>query len=174
MWHDQGEWVTCRQYSILTFWYKSLVHLNATFWFNLHVNRTSGYRDMNNSVKFKNNVKHKNLSLKFNIPDIRLIPLDHVTNVMQYNKRGNFAGEVRLEFCIWYIRVFFSALKGHIIYQESKHSNFTIKKSSKKNFAFILWMFSSISKKVHSCKVPLSMCCIINVHHFRHYTTLRS
>ena len=29
MWHDQGEWVTCQQYSILLFAYKSLVHLKV-------------------------------------------------------------------------------------------------------------------------------------------------
>ena len=29
MWHDQGEWVTCRQYLIFNFWYESLVHLKC-------------------------------------------------------------------------------------------------------------------------------------------------
>ena len=29
MWHDQGKWVTCRQFSIFTFQYKSLVHLKC-------------------------------------------------------------------------------------------------------------------------------------------------
>ena len=29
MWHDQGEWVTCRQYSILIFQHKSLAHLKC-------------------------------------------------------------------------------------------------------------------------------------------------
>ena len=47
-----------------------------------HLNRTSGCRDMNNSLKLKNKIKHKNISplqLKINIPDIRLIPLGYVT-----------------------------------------------------------------------------------------------
>ena len=57
----------------------------ATFWSNLNHNWTPACRDMNNSMKFKNKVKHKrichfsSLQLKINFSDIRLIPLDHVT-----------------------------------------------------------------------------------------------
>ena len=51
----------------IQFWFLNINHLpiqNATFGFKPHLNRrpTSGYRDMNNSLKFKNNMKHKNLS----------------------------------------------------------------------------------------------------------------
>ena len=35
---------------------------NATFWSKPHINRISSCRDMDDSLKFLNNVKHKNLS----------------------------------------------------------------------------------------------------------------
>ena len=44
MWHDQGEWVTSRQYSILGF---TCPFKNTTFWSKFHLNRTSGCGDMN-------------------------------------------------------------------------------------------------------------------------------
>ena len=49
----------------IQFWFFNINHLtikNATCWSKPHLNWTSGYRDMDNSVKFKNNVKHRNLS----------------------------------------------------------------------------------------------------------------
>ena len=49
----------------IQFWFFKINHLSiksATFWSKPHLNRTYGCRDMNNSVKFKNNVKNKNLS----------------------------------------------------------------------------------------------------------------
>ena len=62
MWHDQGEWVTCRQYLIFIFQYKSLVHLKCYILIQTHLNRTSGCRDTYNSLKLLNNVKHANMS----------------------------------------------------------------------------------------------------------------
>ena len=63
MWHDHGEWVTCRQFSIFTFQCKSLVHLKCyTFWSKPHLHRTSGCRDMTDSLTFKHNIIHKHLS----------------------------------------------------------------------------------------------------------------
>ena len=61
-----------------------MLHLNQT---PFDWNQTSGYRDMNISLKFLNNEKHKKLSpllacnIKLNTSDIQLIPFDHVTNV---------------------------------------------------------------------------------------------
>ena len=49
----------------IQFWFFNINLLsikNATFWSKPHLNQTYGCTDMNNSVKFKNNVKHKNLS----------------------------------------------------------------------------------------------------------------
>ena len=48
----------------------------------------------------------------------------------------------------------------------SRLSNCTTEKGSKILIVFfiIFWMFSSISKKAQSCKVPLSMCCITYNH----------
>ena len=46
-------------------WFFNINYLsisNATFRSKPHLNWTSGCRDMNNSLKFLNNVKHKNLS----------------------------------------------------------------------------------------------------------------
>ena len=49
----------------IQFWFFSINYLsikNATFWCKPHLNQTSGFGDMNNCLKFKNIVKHKNLS----------------------------------------------------------------------------------------------------------------
>ena len=42
MWQDQGEWVTCRQYSILIFFSRVnyLSNYNTTFWFKPYPNQT--------------------------------------------------------------------------------------------------------------------------------------
>ena len=48
----------------IQFWFFNINHLpiyNATFWSKPHLNWTPGCRDIDNSLKFKNNVKHKNL-----------------------------------------------------------------------------------------------------------------
>ena len=68
--------------------YSFLIFFKITYLFGMphfdpkpHLNLSSGCGDMNNSIKFKNKVKHKNLSpfksskLKINIPNIRLILL---------------------------------------------------------------------------------------------------
>ena len=66
-------------------------------------------------------------------------------------------------FCLMYSKSFFSALKWHLIYENwSRHSNFTIEKVLK-ILLVILILFSKcfhLSKKSHSCKVPLFMRCI--------------
>ena len=58
MWHNQGEWVTWRQYSILIFPYKSLVHLKCYV-----LIQTPSQSDIwlwriyiNNYLKIKNNI----------------------------------------------------------------------------------------------------------------------
>ena len=72
--------------------------------------------------------------------------------------KGNSAGEVSLEFCIWCTRAL-SPLKNDTSRQNrSNHSNFTIEKGSEiLVFFIILWMFSSISRKPHSCSPPFSV-----------------
>ena len=62
MWHDQGEWVTCRQYSILIFQHKSPVYLKCyiyIFWSKPYLNRTSSCGDTNIlwSLKTMNNIR---------------------------------------------------------------------------------------------------------------------
>ena len=80
-------WVTCWQYSILTFNVNYLPFKILHFG-QIHPNWTCGCRDMNSSVKFKNKVKHIRIFhlysphlmyLKINIPNIWLIHLHHVT-----------------------------------------------------------------------------------------------
>ena len=62
MWHNQGEWVTCRQYSILIFQYKSLVHLKCYILIQTPSQLDTWLQRYEQFFKFKNNVKHKNLS----------------------------------------------------------------------------------------------------------------
>ena len=61
MWHDQGEWVTCRQYSIFIFQYKSLVHLKCYILIQTPSQSDIWLRRYEYSFKLKNNVKYKNL-----------------------------------------------------------------------------------------------------------------
>ena len=62
---------------------------------------------------------------------------------------------------------FFSALKWHLSRIDQGIQILQLKKDQKNPIVFfiIFWMFSSISKKAHSCKVPppFSMCCITHV-----------
>ena len=62
MWHDQGEWVTCRQFSILLFQYKSLVHLKCYILIQTPSQLNIWLQRYEQFFKVKNNVKHKNLS----------------------------------------------------------------------------------------------------------------
>ena len=59
MWHDQGEWVTCRQYSILIFEYKSLVHLKCYILIQIPSQLDIWLQRYEQFVKFKNNVKQE-------------------------------------------------------------------------------------------------------------------
>ena len=59
MWHDQGEWVTCRQYSILIFQYKSPVHLKCYMLIQTPSQSDIWLQRYEQFFKFKNNVKHK-------------------------------------------------------------------------------------------------------------------
>ena len=56
------EWVTCRQYSILIFQYKSLVHLNCYILIQTPSQSDIWLQRYEQFFKFKNNAKHKNLS----------------------------------------------------------------------------------------------------------------
>ena len=86
MWRDQEEWVECQQFSILIFMKIYFSIKNATFWSKPRHNQTTGSRDIVNLWTVKT-MKNKGfagctvLYFKINIPDIRLIPLDHVTYV---------------------------------------------------------------------------------------------
>ena len=60
--HDQGEWVTCRQFSILFFQYKSLVHLQCYILIQTPSQLNIWLQSYEQFFKVKNNVKHKNLS----------------------------------------------------------------------------------------------------------------
>ena len=62
MWHDQGEWVTCWQYSIFIFEYKSLVHLKCYILIQIPSQSDIWLQRYEQFFKFKNNVKHTNLS----------------------------------------------------------------------------------------------------------------
>ena len=62
MWHDQGEWVTCWQFSILFFQYKSLVHLKCYILIQTPSQLNIWLQRYEQFFKVKNNVKHKNLS----------------------------------------------------------------------------------------------------------------
>ena len=81
MWHNQEEWVTCRQ-CLISNYINNLYILNVPFWFKPHCNWMSGGRDMDNFGSSKNSLKHKNLSLllagnsEININDIWFVPLD--------------------------------------------------------------------------------------------------
>ena len=61
MWHDQGEWVTCRQYSILIFQYKSLVHLKCYILIQSPSQADIWLQRYKQFFKLKNNVKHNNV-----------------------------------------------------------------------------------------------------------------
>ena len=62
MWHDQEEWVTCRQYSILIFKYKPLVHLKCYILIQTLSQSEIWLQRYGHFFEFKNNVKQKNLS----------------------------------------------------------------------------------------------------------------
>ena len=63
MWHDQEEWVTCQQYSILIFQYISLVHLKCYILIQFPSQSDIWLQRYEHFFEFKNNVKHTNLSL---------------------------------------------------------------------------------------------------------------
>ena len=63
LWHNQGVWVTCRQFSILIFQYKSIVHFEYYIWIQILSQSDIWFRRYEQFFNFKNNVKHKNLSL---------------------------------------------------------------------------------------------------------------
>ena len=62
MWQDQGEWVTCRQYSILIFQFKSLVCLKCYILIQIPSQSDIWLQRYEQFFKFKNNIKHKKLS----------------------------------------------------------------------------------------------------------------
>ena len=73
------EWVTCRQYSILIFQYKSLVHLKCYILIQIPSHSDIYFQRHEYSLKL---ICHlfKPVS-QISVPNIRLIPLDHVTYI---------------------------------------------------------------------------------------------
>ena len=61
LWHDQWEWVTCRQFSILIFQCKSFVHLKHYIFIQLPSQSDIWFWRYEQFFNFKNNVKDKNL-----------------------------------------------------------------------------------------------------------------
>ena len=62
MWQDQGEWVTCRQYSISIFQFKLLVHLKCYILIQTPPQSDIWLQRYEQFFKLKNNIKCKNLS----------------------------------------------------------------------------------------------------------------
>ena len=60
--HDQGEWVTSQQFSILIFQYKSHVHLKCHIFIQIPSQSNIWFQRYEQFFNFKNNVRHKNLS----------------------------------------------------------------------------------------------------------------
>ena len=62
MWHDQGKWVTCRGFSILSFQYNLLAHIKS--YMLIHTPLQSGiwFKRYEQFFEFRNNVKHRNIS----------------------------------------------------------------------------------------------------------------
>ena len=90
MWHNQGEWVTCRQYSILIFQFKSLVHFPCYILMQTPSQSDIWLQKCDQFFAVQNNVKHKNLLsiLACNSKSIFLTFYshhhDHVTYVHYY------------------------------------------------------------------------------------------
>ena len=61
LWHDQGEWVTCRQNSVLTFQYKWLVHSKNSILIQTPSKSDIWLQRYEQFFNSKNNVIHKNL-----------------------------------------------------------------------------------------------------------------
>ena len=88
MWHDQGKWVTCRKFQF-QFSYTTFSKLqNASFWCKPHLQLDiwlqsyAGFDSADYETKHYETKEFEHCFcqyLKNNIPDIRLIPLDHVT-----------------------------------------------------------------------------------------------
>ena len=78
------------------------------------------------------------------------------------HQKSDFVGKVNFEFFYLMCKSLFTALKWHLIYQNwLRHTNSNIKKNNKcLLFSLFSERFLSISKKAHSCKIPLLMCCI--------------
>ena len=101
----------------IQFWFFNNNHLpikNATFWSKPHLNRTSGCRDMDNSVKFKNNVKHKNLSHLLACNSKSIFPTsDSFSLIMShiYRSVGKMPIEIKIVCHTQKVKIMFSCLE---------------------------------------------------------------
>ena len=62
MWHDQGKWVTCRQYSILSSQYNLLANIKSYIWIHTPLQSDIWFKRYEQFFEFQNNVKHRNMS----------------------------------------------------------------------------------------------------------------
>ena len=62
MWHDQGKWVTCRQYSILSFQYNLLAHIKSYILIHTPLQSDIWSKRYEQFFEFQNNVKQRNMS----------------------------------------------------------------------------------------------------------------
>ena len=62
MWHDQGKWVTCRQYSILSFQYNLLAHIKSYILIHTLLQSDIWFNRYEQFFEFQNIVKHRNMS----------------------------------------------------------------------------------------------------------------
>ena len=74
MWHDQGECVTCWQFSVLIFQYKLLVNKKCYILIPIPSQSDIWLQRYEQFFHFKNNVKHKNLSHLLACNSISIFP----------------------------------------------------------------------------------------------------
>ena len=76
-------------FKFLSFYINCLSIQNDTFWFKSHLNWTFGCRDMDNLLKFPNNVKNRNLS-PFSVYNSKSIfPTYMFEKMLEYNSIAN-------------------------------------------------------------------------------------
>ena len=62
LWRDQGKWVTCRQYSILSFQYNLPAHIKSYILIHTPLQSDIWFKRYEQFFEFQNNVKHRNMS----------------------------------------------------------------------------------------------------------------
>ena len=129
MWHDQGEWVTCRQFSILSFQYKSLKNLKCYILIQIPSQSNIWFRRYEQFFNFKNNVKHKNLSPLlacnsksiFSTSDSSRLIMSHICyhHLVMYSRKC--ASQKRVDYfqyylfwCLWLVMMHSDVIARHL------------------------------------------------------------